>query len=179
MKAHYSTKEAAELIGASKQILRAYTGTYARYLSTEATPEPGGVRKFTEADVRLLAFVYQKTTGENLTHEQVLELLAADALEQFTWQPEQPEPESASESQQGAEAGMLVPLAHYRAAEVLLRDAQRREADALEREQAMQERLNQLERELGQAQGELRATLANQRKAPAWWLWLFGGRVGE
>jgi len=176
MKDYYSTKEAAELIGASKQILRAYTGTYARYLSTEATPEPGGVRRFTEADVRLLAFVYQKTTGENLTHEAVLEQLAEGALEQFTWQPEQPEPESTPESQQSAEAGMLVPVAQYRAAEALLRDAQRRESDAQEREQALQEKINLLERELGQAQGELSATLANQRRAPAWWVALFGGK---
>jgi DNA-binding transcriptional MerR regulator len=59
MAASYSTKRAAELTGASRQALRVYTARYSRYMSTEATPEHGGERRFTEADLKLMAYIYR------------------------------------------------------------------------------------------------------------------------
>jgi DNA-binding transcriptional MerR regulator len=180
IKEYYSTKEAADLVGCSPQILRTYTARYERYLSTEATPEPGAVRRFTFADLSLIAFVYTKTSkaGENLTHEQVQELLAAGALDSFDWQPETLQAaQSASDSTTDASTA-LVPLAQMQAAQALLNDAQRRERDALERVDQIQERLEAIQRELGEARGELSAYKSLRPKRPAWWLWLFGGEQG-
>ena len=50
MTATYTTKDASELTGASKQALRVYTTRYKRYMSTEATPDAGAERRFTEGD---------------------------------------------------------------------------------------------------------------------------------
>lgn len=180
LKEYYSTKEAADLVGCSPQILRTYTDRYARHLSTEATPEPGAVRRFTFADLSLVAFVYTKTSkqGENLTHERVQELLAAGALDSFDWQPEAlASAQSASENATDASTA-LVPVAQMQAAQALLNDAQRREREALERAEALQERLETMQRELGAATGELSAYKALRPKRPAWWLWLFGGEHG-
>lgn len=180
LKEYCSTKEAADLVGCSPQILRTYTDRYARHLSTEATPEPGAVRRFTFADLSLVAFVYTKTSkqGENLTHERVQELLAAGALDSFDWQPEALQSaQSASESATDASTA-LVPLAQMQAAQALLNDTQRREREALERAEALQERLETMQRDLGAATGELSAYKALRPKRPAWWLWLFGGEPG-
>jgi len=70
----------------------------------------------------------------------------------------------------------LVPVERLVAAQALLQDAQRREAEAADQVQALQERLAALERELGMAQGELAGYKAAQRKPPAWWRALFGGQ---
>lgn len=181
MKEYFSTKEAADLVGCSPQILRTYTGRYERYLSTEATPQPGSARRLTFADLRLIAFVYTKTSkqGDNLTHEQVQEQLAAGELDAFDWQPEalqsaQGAPGSAPDSETDTSTA-LVPMAQMQAAQALLHDAQRRENEAKERVDSLQERLEAIQRELGEAQGELSAYKALRPKRPAWWVWLFGG----
>lgn len=177
VKEYYSTKEAADLIGCSPQILRTYTDRYARYFSTEATPEPGNVRRFTWSDLQVIAFIYTKTSksGENLTHERVQELLTAGDLDSFEWQPDAlSAAQSASESATDASTA-LVPLAQVQAVQALLTDAQRREREAAERAEKMQERLETMQRELGEARGELSAYKSLRPKRPAWWLWLFGG----
>ena len=172
MKSTYTTKEAAELTGASRQSIRAYTPIYARYLSTEATPEPGKARRFTVSDLKLLAYVRHCTSAEGLTHDQVQESLAAGELEAFDWQPpEEPETEPQPET-----TGALVPIEQVRAMQALLADAQRRESDLADRERELLDKIEGLERELGQAQGELAGFKAGQRKPPGWWRALFGGR---
>ena len=176
MSAYFTTKQASDISGASRQVIRVYTQRYARYLSTEATPEPGMGRKFTAADLRLLAFIYQRTAAGE-THEQVLDRLAAGELEHFEWQPPEPEPEpqSAADSASGA----LVPLERLHAAQVIMQDAQRREAAALEQVATLTEQVRQLERELGKAQGELSGVKGSRYKAPSWWRAIFGGRSEE
>ena len=172
---YYSTKEASDVTCASKQIIRVYTVRYARYLSTEGTPEPGKPRRFTEGDLKLLAYVYQQTSNGNMTHEQVLESLARGALERFDWStPIQPEsaPEAAESAPSGTNA--LVPIERFQAAQALLMDAQRREQEAKEQAQALQDKVNQLERDLGKAQGALEA-YQTMRRRPRWWTVLFGG----
>ena len=100
VKEYYSTKEASELTGASRQVIRVYTDKYARWLSTEATPGPGKERRFTSADLKLIAYVYEQTGTENQTHDQVIEQITTGALDAFAW--ETPEPSSsATEATEG------------------------------------------------------------------------------
>lgn len=172
---YYSTKEASDITGASKQIIRVYTARYARYLSTEGTPESGKPRRFTEGDLKLLAYVYQQTSSGNMTHDQVLDSLAQGALERFDWSmPTQPEsvPDGPESAQSAPNA--LVPVERFQAAQALLLDAQRREQEAREQALALQDQVNQLERELGKAQGALEA-YKTVRRRPRWWVALFGG----
>lgn len=173
MRGYYTTKVASELTGASRQVIRTYTQRYARYLSTEATPQPGMDRRFTADDLKLLAFVFQRTSAGE-THDQVLERLQSGELEQFAWLPPEPapEPQSADESASSA----LVPLERLHAAHALLQDAQRREAAAADQVAALQAEVQRLSLELGKAQGEAAALKASRYKAPAWWRALFGGR---
>jgi DNA-binding transcriptional MerR regulator len=171
MSATYSTKEASELTGVSRQALRVYTRRYARYLSTEATPDQGQERRFTLSDLRLVAFVYGQTSA-GASHESVAERLAAGALDNFEWQPEQStEGHSASETPEGA----LIPVERLQAAFELLQDAQQREQDALEQAAAAKAEITRLTLELGKAQGEAETLKASRYRAPAWWRAIFGG----
>ena len=173
---YYTTSQASEITGASIQIIRAYTKLYARYFSTEATPEPGQARRFTAADLRLIKFAHQ-LSRQNITREQVAERLAAGELDRFDWQP--PEPESEPEQPSSEPSTALVPLERLQAAQALLQDAQRREQAAAEQAAALQAEVQRLAGELGQAQGELQGYKAAQYRAPKWWRSIFGGRAGE
>jgi len=174
---YYTTSQAAEITGASVQIIRAYTKLYARHFSTEATPEPGQSRRFTAADLRLIKFAHQ-LSRQNITREQVAERLAAGELEQFEWwPPEPPEAESQAEQAAGEPGTALVPLERLQAAQALLRDAQSREQAAAERVQTLQAQIGELQRELGKAQGELQGFRSAQYRSPKWWRAIFGGRA--
>lgn len=183
-KDYFTTKEAAELTGASRQIIRIYTSTYQRYFSTEGAPDQSGQqRRFTPADVKLIRFIYTRTAEHKLTHEQVQAALAAGELEQFAWEaPERPQSAASAydspEEQQSASAA-LVPVERLQAAHALMQDAQRREQQAAEQVQALTERLAQLERELGAAQGELQAYKQLRPRRPRWLQWLVGGPGAE
>ena len=173
---YYTTSQASEITGASIQIIRAYTKLYARYFSTEATPEPGQARRFTAADLRLIKFAHQ-LSRQNITREQVAERLAAGELDRFDWQP--PEPESEPEQPSSEPSTALVPFERLQAAQALLRDAQSREQAAAEQVAALQAEVQRLAGELGKAQGELQGYKAAQYRAPKWWRTLFGGRASE
>jgi DNA-binding transcriptional MerR regulator len=169
MKEYYTSTEVAQLLGASKQAIRNYTTVYARYLSTEATPERGGMRRFTESDVKLLAYVYTKTRIENFNHEQVLERLAQGDLDQFEFHISQPD---ETQPQEGTEpTTALVPFERLQATQALLADAQRRELQAVEEIRQRDQELLRLQHELGRVEGELSAY---KRRRPAWWIRLFG-----
>lgn len=169
----YTVAEASKLTGIAKPTLRAYTNRYARFLSTEATPEQGAERNFTESDLKVLAFVYAFTSAGK-THDQAIEALSAGELESFDWQPPEPEPESQQSAESTGEA--LVPASRLQAAQVLVQDAQERERAAQEQISALQARIEHLSQELGKAQGELAGFHRAQYRAPAWWRSLFGGR---
>ena len=170
MRDYYSTKDTSALTGASRPIIRTYTQRYARFLSTEATPEAGAERRFTAADLKVIAFIYQHTAPElgakRYTHEQMLERLAAGELDQFDWQPA--EPESAAQGAQAAESaasatsGALVPAERLQAAHALLHDAQRREEQALEQVATLQSEVQRLSQALGKAEGEAATQAAAQ-----------------
>lgn len=172
----YSTSQASQATGVSKQALRAYSSKYRQWLSPDATPEPGKERKFTSDDLRLLRFVFVHTKTEKEPHATVQARLAAGELNNFTWTPDEPQegsegaPETSGTSR--TSTGALVPMAQVQALQVLLEDARRREQAALDREQAMQTRVVELERALGEAQGALRER--PQRKRPAWLRALIG-----
>lgn len=174
----YSTKDASASTGASRQIIRTYTERYKEYFSSEVQAQPGQPRRFTEQDLKLIAYIYQQTSQQGQKHEQVQTSLAAGALDEFAWQ--QPETEEDEDEHPSTD---LVPVARLQAAHALLQDAQRREQEAIaraeEQAKAMQDRLAALERELGKAQGELSAYKAMQRKPPTWWTRLFGGQRNE
>lgn len=176
MSAYYTTKAASKISGASTQVIRVYTQRYARYLSTEATPEAGLERKFTPDDLRLLAFVYRRTAAGE-THDQVLARLQAGELAEFAWQPpapeQEPEPQSATDSTSVA----LVPLERLQAAQSFMQEAQRRELAAAEQVAALQAEVQRLSLELGKAQGEAEVLKSSRYRAPKWWRAVFGGRA--
>jgi len=181
----YTTKEASELTSASRPIIRTYTQRYARHLSTEATPEQGKERKFTTGDLRVIRFVYTLTQTSE-THEQVLERLAAGELEQFDWQPPEPQRQAApggrytgNESAEADPGAYLVPIERLQAAQALLQDAQRREVAAGEQVATLQAEVQRLTLELGKAQGELAGVKASRYRSPQWWRSIFGGRASE
>ena len=176
LKDYYSPKDVTEHTGASASAVRIYTDRYARYLSTEATEIP---RKFTLADLKLIAFIVRCTKEKAMTHEQVEAALKAGELVAFDW--ELPAPATVEAEQSTA----LVPLAQLQALQLVLEEARRREKDAVqsvevvrseatEREQSLQSEIARLQNELGRAQGALDAYKSIKRR-PRWWVALFGG----
>ena len=181
MQTYYSTKEAAELTGASRQIIRTYTATYARYFSSEGAPAAGMPRKFTRDDLRLIRYIYESTTS-GIGHTETLERLSAGALADFTWQPAETSPtiDSAERyDQDAAGSTALIPIERLQAAQALMEDARRREAEQAAQVAALAEQVQSLTLELGKAQGELAAVKANRYRAPQWVRSIFGGRAGE
>ena len=182
MRDYYSPKDTSAITGASRPIIRTYTQRYARFLSTEATPEAGAERRFTAADLKVIAFVYQRTAA-GATHEQVLERLAAGELDQFDWQPAEPESAAqggpAAESASSAAGGALVPIERLQAAHALMADAQRREEQALEQVATLQAEVQRLSQALGKAEGEAATLKSSRYTAPRWWRAVFGGRQGD
>ena len=172
----YTTKAASEATGISRPALRLYTGVYSRYLSLDATPEPGKARAFTEADLRTLAFVYHYT-GAGETHEAVKQRLEAGELAAFDWQP--PEDEQAAPEAQASTGLALVPLERLQSALALMQEAQRREQEALAKALQLEEDNRRLERALGTAHGALEAMRAARYVPPAWLRWLIGGRAED
>lgn len=158
----YTPKAAAALLGVSPAALRKYAGIYARHLSTEATGTP---RAFTVADMRLFAFVAH-ATAMGRTHSAIQESITGQGEDfaAFSWDAPD-DTENAGEAPSTA----LVPVAQLQAAQALLQDAQRREADARAEAEAARERIATLERELGRAEGELAA------RRRSLWAKLFGG----
>lgn len=169
---YYSTKDAAARSGASRQAIRAYTARHARHFSTEGAPaERGQARKFTEADIKLLAFIRHLTVDQGLTHDDVGQQLAAGALDPWEW--DAPGALGASEERQGA-TGVLVPVERLQAALALLSDTKEREDALAAQLEATQTEIRTLERALGKAEGELSA-LKDRPQPKSWWGRLWGG----
>ena len=168
----YSPKAVSDLTGVSATARRNYVGKYTRYLSTEATGTPS---KFTEADIKLIAYVKSCTSQLRMTHDEVLAELKAGQLDSFDWQmPEEEETEPQTDT-----TTALVPMAQLQAYRVVMEDAQRREEEATEKAETLQQRMEEMQHEVGEAQGKLQAIEAQQRKPPKWWVFLFGGRDTE
>lgn len=178
MTEYYTTKEAAEITGASRQIIRTYTETYRRYFSAEGAPAQGMPRRFTRDDLRLIKYVHQ-STALGLLRNEVSERLAAGEFANFDWEPPAISARSDYSERLAAESDestALVPLERLQAAQALMQDAQRRESEAVAQVTALQEQVQALSLELGKAQGELSAVKGARYRAPAWVRAIFGGR---
>src|SRR4051794_8064137 len=115
----YAPKHAAELLGISPSAIRLYTTRYKKHLSTEATTTP---RRFTDADLRFIAFVVKKTE-EGKAHDVILAYLETEEgkadRDNFTWQS--PEAEAVSDTGPGT---MLVPVERLIAVQAMLQSQQ-------------------------------------------------------
>jgi DNA-binding transcriptional MerR regulator len=177
MSATYTTKQASELTGASKQAIRVYTQRYARYMSTEATPDAGSERRFTEADLKLMAYIYQQTQRGGQTHDKVLEALASGALDAFEWEPRTSPQEGYIDAETTGTA--LVPIERLMATQALLQAQLEERQRLLERERELLDQVQRLQREVGKAEGKIES-LEEQLKQPmqrprSWWARLLGG----
>ena len=177
MSAYYTTSQAATITGASLQTIRGYTKLYQRYFSTEATPESGQSRRFTPDDLRLIRYCLE-LAQQNLTRDQIADRLAAGDLSNFTWQPAQ-QPPDATQEPAPSHSTALVPYERLQAAQVLMQDAQRREAEAAAQVATLQSEVQRLTLELGKAQGEAATLKSSRYSAPRWWRAVFGGRQGD
>ncbi|MCB0094305.1 MAG: MerR family transcriptional regulator [Caldilineaceae bacterium] len=168
---YYSVGEVSKLTGASVASIRVYGARYVKYMSPTATPEPGQMRRFSEDDVKLIAYIYHSTT-EGVNHDQVQERLDAGALDSFEWNPpEEQKPEQEPETYSSA----LVPIERLHALnEVLQRETAERERLATST-QELQKEIARLNADLGKAQG-IAETLASQnaRLTRSWWRKLLG-----
>lgn len=173
MKTLYSVKDAAEATGTSKAALRSYTKTYARFLSTEATPERGEARAFTADDLRLIRYVFEQTDA-GATHQQVTERLNAGELALYQWYPKEDGEEEDDENEAATTALITADVA--KVAQALVEEARQREAAALARQQELQDRVEQLLRELGEAQGRIAAEKETRYNPPTWIKVIFGSR---
>jgi DNA-binding transcriptional MerR regulator len=170
----YTVKQAADATGISKPALRVYSQRYARWLSTEATPEKGQARLFTPDDLKLLKFIYEQTAA-GVNHEQVVERLDAGELENFTWDVQ--EQEDAETEAETIRSTALMPPEMVRLNQALLDEARLREQAALDREKALQTKVEDLQRELGETKGRLSELRSNRYHAPKWFKAIFGGRL--
>ena len=165
----YTLKQANAITGVSRAGIRQYCARYARWLSTYATPPAGLERQFTRDDLRTIKFI-REITATGAGHDAVVEQLQAGALESYAWQPPDVAP---SPTEAAADAGTyLVPAERLQAAQALLADAQRREAEAAAKAEAAQAEIARLNRELGEARGAL--SVYEKRKRPRWLASLFG-----
>lgn len=156
-------KKVCDTLGISQSALRIYCDKYKDFLDDDAKKVP---RKFTEADLRTLAFVVASTKGGK-THDQVLATWDEE-FSAFEWKPT-----VLPTDPTGGDSTALV--AQNQTMHAFLLDAQRREEQARDRERELLDKVNQLEHKLGKAEGELEAIKATKRKPPAWWVRLFGG----
>ena len=172
----FTNKDIKEHMGLSPAGIRNYCQVYARYLSTEATPAPGLTRRFTLSDMKLFAYVRQRT-NEGATHIQIEPEIAAGALASFEWElptkQKTARPGPVEEPEEPTTA--LVPASALAAYQTLLQATEKRlETTDSELSQA-RSRIEQLQSELGKAQG-ISETLASQnaRLTRSWWRKLLG-----
>jgi DNA-binding transcriptional MerR regulator len=159
----YGPKQVATLCNVSTSAIRNYTARYGAYMSQGAAETP---RQFSEADLRVIAFVRDCTSARLMTHAETAAALAAGALDDFEWTPPEVEPPPPFEP-----STALVPVSQLEAARLVMEDARRREEIATAKNEELQARIETLQRELGAAQGELHA---RQRRRPKWLTALIG-----
>lgn len=147
----YTPSTAAAVLNITPGAIRKYSDLYARYLSSAAGEMP---RSFTDADLRVFAFIAQ-STARGQTHAAILAELAAGPAGSwgaFDWTP------PAADAEPDAPAPTaLVSAAQVAALRALLEDAQRREMEARDRLNAQTNQLRDLARELGRVEAEAEA----------------------
>jgi DNA-binding transcriptional MerR regulator len=173
---NYTTSAAAARLGVARQTIRAYAARYARFLSTEGAPaERSQARRFTDADLKTLAYVRHQTEL-GATHDDIAERLSGGVLDAWEWAEEGV---SASRDDQGSAYddvsghSALIPAERLLAAQALLQDVQMRMAAEEAKNAALQDEIRALERALGSREGELAALRASKPKG--FWARLLGG----
>src|SRR3954465_14365400 len=121
----YTIKRASEAAKISIPTVYNYTKRFAQYFSPMATPKKGTTRLFSEDDIRLLAYLNHKLSGQKLTYEQVEQALETEPADLETFadytSPARPLVE---------EALQVVPRAELISAKILVDDARQREQQA-------------------------------------------------
>lgn len=173
MQTTYSTKEAADLVGCTPQVLRQYTNKFPRHFSAHATPASGGVRRFTPEDVKLVAFIFTSTVQRGLSHEEVAQQLDSGALHDFDYELPTTAQQDATEQAQ-SETTQLVSVERLNAALGLFQREREINEQIHEEADQLRQRIEQLQRELGQKEGELSALKAQPQRR-GWWARLWGG----
>ena len=181
--------QAAQMVGVSLATIRGYTRreVLASYFSATARPGKGEARALTADDVRLCAFVADRT-AQGLTYAQIAQAIEAGELEEFThWTPE-PSPEAEEEGEnQAPEAAPLAQAPNL--GELLERlttaqiaaltpvfDDLRAEAErARERAAAAEAERAAAEKEAARLRGQLEEIHAARARRPVWLKWLVGG----
>lgn len=79
MPPYHSPSQVATILQKSPTTVRRLTATYAEYLSTDATPEPGQARRYTVEDVALLKLI-SDATDQRIAPETIRANLATVAL---------------------------------------------------------------------------------------------------
>ena len=160
--------ETSTLTGISKPSLRNYTKTYAPHLSPGATPPAGEARVFSRDDLRVLRFAYS-LTEQGVTHDVVLQRLAAGELDTYEWQP----PEDADAR---VESTQLLPPEQTRLLAAMFEEYRQRAEDAAARERELTDKIERLQAELGESRGRLAER--GRWRPPPWWRYFFGSRDG-
>lgn len=166
MQSIYTNKDVKRLLGLSSGSARNYTAHYAAYVSKGANPPQGATRHYTSDDMRLFAFV-QERTGAGLTHADVLQEIESGALDSYEYNiPESPTDSPTEPAQEPTNA--LVPASTLAAYQTLLQSAEKRlQATESELSQA-RSRIELLQNELGDLAGQ------NKMLKRAWWKRLLG-----
>lgn len=185
MPATFSPSQVATMTNVSLAAVRSYCDRFGAYFSPGARPPKGSPREFTAEDVRLVAFIRERTKNGD-SHALVMQAIAAGELAEFThWQsptdPGAAEPESQPQTQPQGQAGVagLMTGAQAQALQTLLDDYRRREETlqarteqvataAQQRERELHDQIAALQRELGKAEGELAAL---KQRRPWWKVW--------
>lgn len=153
---YHTPSQAAKIAGCSVASIRNYCARFGSYFSPHAMPAPGGVRKFTADDLRLIHYV-ATSTAAGATLDAVDRALSEGALSDDLWQP----PGS------GSDAGQPEP--DHGAALAVLASTLATQLESLRADlEAARQRESDLQRLVGQLEGKLEA-------GRPWWVRMFRG----
>lgn len=166
----FTNKDVKAYLGLSPAGIRNYCQHYSRYLSTEATPDPGMTRRFTLADIKLFAYVRDRT-NQGTTHLQILPEIENGALDSFEWDI----PASSAYSAHSEDAdhtepttAALVPASTLAAYQTLLSATEKRLQSTENELNQARARIEMLQSEVGDLTGQ------NKMLKVPWWKRLFG-----
>lgn len=165
--------EAAKRLKVHANTIRNWADEYSAYMSPEALGQsPGGKRRFTEDDLRILATVAE-LRGQGIGAEKIREALGNGRRTDVI--PPLPTPEE----EQARQSIALIPLPEYTRILDLLKSREDELARVIsERDAALADkdtlntRIADLQREIGQLQGRLESVeqVLDERRPADWWL---------
>ena len=172
----FKVAQVASMAGVSSAAVRNYVAAHPRHFSPQANPPAGGVRLFTIADARVIAYI-KGATDAGRGHAAIAKELDGNALDFFNWSPVSPilgeiEEEGGALMAPDAIAALRLAMENLAARnDELQQRLDAKEAAHRVEAERLQSELLRLTAELGRASGELEA---RKRRRPAWWVSLFG-----